>query len=53
MLEFVADMKKKYNYLARQLDLGGGYGVRYVESDPYLDVDTKVSQVAAAIKAAC
>ena len=27
--------------------------MRYVESDPYLDVDTKVSQVADAIKAAC
>ena len=38
---------------ARWLDLGGGYGVRYVESDPYLDVDTKVGQVAAAIKEAC
>ena len=53
MLEFVADMKKKYNYLARQLDLGGGYGVRYVDSDPYLDVDKKVSEVAAAIKETC
>lgn len=39
--------------MAQQLDLGGGYGVRYVESDPFLDVDTKVSQVAAAIQTAC
>ena len=53
MLEFIAAMKEKHGYMAQQLDLGGGYGVRYVESDPYLDVDTKVSQVAAAIKAAC
>lgn len=53
MLEFIASMKEKHGYMAKQLDLGGGYGVRYVESDPYLDVDTKVSQVAAAIKAAC
>ena len=53
MVEFVADMKAKHGYLAPQLDLGGGYGVRYVESDPYLDVDTKVGQVAAAIKEAC
>lgn len=53
MLEFVADMKKKYNYLARQLDLGGGYGVRYVDSDPYLDVDKKVGEVATAIKETC
>ena len=53
MLEFIAAMREKHGYTARQLDLGGGYGVRYVESDPYLDVDTKVSQVAAAIKSAC
>ena len=53
MLEFVADMKAKHGYMAPQLDLGGGYGVRYAEDDPYLDVDTKVGQVAAAIKEAC
>lgn len=53
MLEFVAEMKTKYGYIAKQLDLGGGYGVRYVDSDPCLDVDTKVSQVAAAIKDTC
>lgn len=53
MLEFIAMMKAKHGYMAKQLDLGGGYGVRYVESDPYLDVDTKVSQVAVAIKSAC
>lgn len=53
MLEFVADMKKKYGFMAQQLDLGGGYGVRYVESDPHLDVDTKVGQVAAAVKDIC
>ena len=53
MLEFVAAMKNKYGYMAQQLDLGGGYGVRYVESDPDLDVDTKVGEVAAAIRQAC
>ena len=53
MLEFCAAMQRKYGYLARQLDLGGGYGVRYVETDPYLDVDTKVAQVAAEVRRAC
>lgn len=53
MLEFIAAMARKHGYQARQLDLGGGYGVRYVDSDPYLDVDVKVGQVAAAIKEAC
>ena len=53
MLEFIADMERKYGFKTRQLDLGGGYGVRYVESDPYLDVDAKVAQVAQAAKGAC
>jgi len=53
MLEFIAMMKEKHGFITKQLDLGGGYGVRYVESDPYLDVDTKVGEVAAAVKGVC
>lgn len=53
MLRFVAMMKQKYGLATRELDLGGGYGVRYVESDPYLDVEKKISEVAAAIKTEC
>ncbi len=53
MLEFIAEMKEKLGYTAKMLDLGGGYGVRYVESDPHLDIETKIGEVADAIKAAC
>lgn len=53
MLEFAAEMKRRHGYTTRQLDLGGGYGVRYVESDPYLDVDAKVGAVAEAVRGAC
>ena len=53
MLHFIADMEARHGYMAQQLDLGGGYGVRYVESDPQLDVDTQVGQVAAVIKDVC
>ena len=53
MLHFIADMEARHGYKAQQLDLGGGYGVRYVESDPQLDVDTQVGQVAAVIKDVC
>lgn len=53
MLDFIADMYKKYGYMAKQLDLGGGYGVRYVEDDGYLDVDKKVGEVAKACKDEC
>ena len=53
MLEFIAALRDKYGYTARVLDLGGGYGVRYIESDPYLDIEIKVGQVAASIKETC
>lgn len=53
MLEFIADMERKYGFKTRQLDLGGGYGVRYVEADPEMDIDRKVGEVAAAIKDTC
>ena len=53
MLEFIAAMRDKYGYTAKVLDLGGGYGVRYTENDPYLDIETKVGQVAASIRETC
>ena len=53
MLEFIADMKEKIGYTAKVLDLGGGYGVRYVDSDPYLDIEEKIGEVAAVVKATC
>lgn len=53
MLKFVAKMKEKYGFITPELDLGGGYGVRYVDTDPYLDIETKVGQVAEAVKKAC
>lgn len=45
MLEFIADMKQKYRYEAEELDLGGGYGVRYVESDPTIDIAANIHMV--------
>ena len=53
MLEFIAEMKETIGFEAPMLDLGGGYGVRYVDTDPYLDIEIKVGEVAAAIKEAC
>lgn len=53
MLEFMAGIKARHGYLARELDLGGGYGVRYVEEDPVLDVEARIGQVADAVRAAC
>lgn len=53
MLEFAAHCKNEYGYTARQLDLGGGYGVRYVEGDPCLNVDARMERLATAVREAC
>ena len=53
MLEFMAEMRDKHGYIAQELNLGGGYGVRYVESDPELDIDDKVREVSETVKATC
>lgn len=53
MLNFIAQAKEKFGYVAKQLDLGGGYGVRYVEDDPEIDIAANIKQVAKAIKEQC
>ena len=53
MLRFIASVRDKYGYTAAQLDLGGGYGVRYTEADPELDIATKIREVADRVKKVC
>ena len=53
MLDFIAKMKEKYGFETKELDIGGGYGVRYLESDPYIDIAANIHQVADHMKACC
>ena len=53
MLDFIAEMAQKYGYMARELDLGGGYGVRYLESDPDIDIAANIREVAEHINEHC
>lgn len=53
MLAFLADIKSSYGYTAEILNLGGGFGVRYVESDPVIDYGEKIREVAESLKAEC
>ncbi len=53
MLRFIALMRDNYGMTTRELDLGGGYGVRYTDDDPHLVVETKIGEVAQAIKDEC
>lgn len=53
MLRFMAEMRARHGYVAEQLDLGGGYGVRYVDADPALDIGAKIESVAQTIHGLC
>lgn len=45
MLDFVNDMYRKFDFVTEILDIGGGYGVRYVESQPTIDIAENIKSV--------
>ncbi|MBQ9773698.1 MAG: diaminopimelate decarboxylase [Clostridia bacterium] len=53
MLSFAAKMREKYGYQLEELDLGGGYGVRYLEEHPEIDIHANIIAVGIAVKAHC
>ncbi len=53
MLEFAAEIKANHSCEIKILNLGGGYGVRYVETDPVIDISANIRQVADRIKLKC
>ena len=53
MLEFIAHIKRSLGYTAEELDLGGGYGVRYTEKDPTIDIAKNVEAVGQHIRSKC
>lgn len=53
MIDFIAEAKAKTGFEAEVLNLGGGMGVRYVESDPVIDYRANIGQIAEVVKAEC
>lgn len=51
VLKFVALLRNRYGFATQQLDLGGGYGVRYCESDKQVDIEQRIGEVASSLKA--
>jgi len=45
MLQFSADMKKKFGYEAPEIVLGGGFGVRYTEEQPQVDYTENIARI--------
>ncbi len=53
MLTFISDVKKETGFECSVLDLGGGYGVRYTEVDPEINIEANIRQVAEFVKSKC
>ena len=53
MLSFAASVKKSLGYTANMLDLGGGFGVPYTESDPKIDPIERLASIAERFHKTC
>lgn len=53
MIKFIADTKEMFGYEAKELNLGGGMGVRYTEEDPEIDYDANIKGIAEIVKGLC
>lgn len=53
MISFIRDVRDAFGYLPEQLDLGGGYGVQYLECDPELDLAASIAEIGTFLKRRC
>ena len=53
MTAFLKEIKDKLGYEAEILSLGGGYGVRYKDSDPFVDIASELKSVAEHLQHRC
>ena len=53
MLRYMAKAKRDFGFTARQLNLGGGYGVRYVQGQPAVDLAACIAQLGAYVRRGC
>jgi diaminopimelate decarboxylase len=53
LVKFIADVKKTHNYEVHHLDVGGGFGIAYTESDDPMDVEQVLEKIHDALVASC
>ena len=50
MLGFMQDALTMRGFIPELLDLGGGFGVRYTEDDPHVDIPAEIRRIAAHVR---
>ncbi len=53
MLEFIAEVKNRFGVTTEILNLGGGFGVRYTESDPSVNIEGNIKALAEHMEKVC
>ncbi|MBO4979185.1 MAG: diaminopimelate decarboxylase [Clostridia bacterium] len=53
MLRFIASAKAELGYTAKELNLGGGMGVRYLEEHPVIDYAENIAIIARKMREVC
>ena len=53
MVSFLVEVRAKYGYVTKYLNLGGGFGVKYVENDPEINYRKRIEEVSIKIKNIC
>lgn len=53
MLRYMLKVKNTFGFTAQILDLGGGYGVRYLSEDPVIDIYENIIEVGKYINGFC
>ena len=50
MVGFMADVRDELGFTFRELNVGGGYGVRYTDDDPMADIPARIAEVGARLR---
>ncbi|MBQ9060379.1 MAG: diaminopimelate decarboxylase [Firmicutes bacterium] len=45
LMDFVIDMRSRYDFTAEVFNLGGGFGVRYTDEDPQIDIEENIRRI--------
>ena len=53
LLDFAQAMREAHGFVAETLNLGGGFGVRYLESDPVVDIPGNIRALAQHLRQGC
>ncbi len=53
MLNFIADVKEKYGVEIEELNLGGGFGIKYTHEDDPIEYDHYIESVSKVVKTIC